>query len=126
MRWRQCNLVVEPPVPIPARNDQPGKRLGSHLCTIDLDHGELVLGYLIDPSVDRHKLRVGTIDGAAKTCDLLLGQFRIDLRNSMLNRLDGTLKLADAIPITGKQGDRECADLLWNLVLQDRESGFTA
>ena len=44
-----------------------------------------------------------------KTFDLLTGQFRVDLRDLVLNGFDGALKLADAFPITGKQRDRKCA-----------------
>ena len=41
------------------------------------------------------------VDGPAKTLNLLTDEFGIDLRDLVLDSLDGALKLTDPVPIAG-------------------------
>ena len=99
------DFIVEPAVPIPARDDQFGKFLGAHLNAVNLDCRKLLLCDLVDSAVDRNQLRMGAVNGTAQLFDLLTGQRRIDLRHLMLDGFYRALKLADTVSVTGKQSD---------------------
>ena len=102
MQRGQGDLVVKPAMPISAGDHQFGELLGTHLNAIHFDRRELLQCNLVNSSVDGDELGVGTVDGPAKTLNLLAGKLRIDLRDFVLDRLDGALKLADSVPIAGE------------------------
>src|ERR1700747_304769 len=102
MFWCQRDMVIEPSVPIAPGYDQLGQFLGAHLNTVDLNCRELLISNVVDSPVNTYQLGMGPVDRTLEHLDLMPGQFRIDLRDPVLDRFDGSLELPYPLPVAGK------------------------
>jgi hypothetical protein len=88
MLWRKADQIVEPSIAFPPGYNQVGESLGTHRNSIDLNRRELLHRDLIDSAINDDQLGMGPINRALNPSDLLSRQLGINLRHTMLNRLD--------------------------------------